>query len=254
MVFGSFTRLIECPYNINFLLAGAKFIGFVIKRLSHPKEGMGKEKEGKVQFFSEKTGKFYQLLSTRTVPALRINAVPMHRFVKVDPREHAQRIVDAANPKGKVLDICTGLGYTAIRAAEMKGVEEVVTIEKDSEVLSLCKANAASRQLFKNPKIRVIEGDATEKIREFTAEGFDTIVHDPPTFVAGPELYRPEFYAELFRALKKGGTLWHYTPEPGKASLRKSGLPERIMKNLCKAGFAGMRRDAHSTGVVCRKP
>ena len=56
-----------------------------------------KKKAEKTQFFSEGTGKFYQLLPTRTVPALRINAVPMHRFAKIDPKEHTARIIEAAN-------------------------------------------------------------------------------------------------------------------------------------------------------------
>src|SRR3989344_395987 len=191
---------------------------------------MEKGAGGKVNHFSEQTGKFYQLLPTRSVPALRINAVPMHRFAKVDPAEHTRRIIAAANPTGKVLDICTGLGYTAISAAKKNAVKEVVTVEKDPEVLALARANSASAQLFTNQKIKIIEGDAVEKITEFAD-------------------------AQLYRVLKKGGTLWFYAAEPGKAgnSEKAKGLGERILKYLQHTGFKEIKRDENSTGIICRK-
>lgn len=207
----------------------------------------------KIQFFSDKTGKFYQLLPTTTIPALRINAVPMHRFAKVDPLEDAKRKINAAKPRGKVLDICTGLGYTAIQASKRSEVMEVITIEQDSEVLALCKINEASSELFKNPKIKIIEADACEKIREFADASFDCIVHDPPTFVVSPGLYTKNFYMELLRVLKRGGRLWHYAANPGKAGGKSGSLAGRIMKNLKLAGFGDIDHDEHSTGIICRK-
>ncbi|HLC93260.1 MAG TPA: methyltransferase [archaeon] len=216
---------------------------------------MEKGAGGKVNHFSEQTGKFYQLLPTRSVPALRINAVPMHRFAKVDPAEHTRRIIAAANPTGKVLDICTGLGYTAISAAKKNAVKEVVTVEKDPEVLALARANSASAQLFTNQKIKIIEGDAVEKITEFADAQFDTIIHDPPTFVMAEDLYTRNFCAQLYRVLKKGGTLWFYAAEPGKAgnSEKAKGLGERILKYLQHTGFKEIKRDENSTGIICRK-
>ncbi len=210
--------------------------------------------DAKMNYFSQKTGKFYQILPTKTVPALRINAVPMHRFAKIDPAEHTRRIIAAAVPHGKVLDICTGLGYTAISSAKIRGVKEVTTIEKDSEVLGLCRINEASSGLFKNPKIKIAEGDAAEKIKEFGSDYFDCVIHDPPTYVIAPELYTKSFCAEIFRVLKKGGILWHYTPEPGKAKGKKENLRERIMTNLGKIGFIDVEYDGYSTGITCKKP
>lgn len=213
----------------------------------------GKHGTGKIQFFSEKTRRFYQLVPTITVPALRINAVPMHRFVNADPLGDAKRKVAAASPRGKVLDICTGLGYCAIEAAKSKAVESVATIENDAEVIALCRANEASSRLFTDTKITLIEGDAAEKIRGFADEGFDCVFHDPPTFVAAPGLYGKLFYSEIMRVLKKGGTLWHYAADPGKRSGRSGALAGKIMKGLQEAGFAGMRQDEPSAGIICTK-
>ena len=213
------------------------------------------QKGHKIQFFSDITRKFYQLWPTKTVPALRINAVPMHRFAKVDPAEHTRRIIEAAKPSGKVLDICTGLGYSAIAAAKIRNVREVSTIEKDSEVLHIAKLNEASAELFKNPKIKIIEGDATQKIGEFAGGSFDSVIHDPPTFVVAPELYTAAFCQELQRVLKSGGRLWFYAAEPGKAGAggNASGLSERIIRNLQLAGFKDTRHDGASTGIIARK-
>lgn len=211
--------------------------------------------DGKIQFFSEKTGKFYQLVPTKTIPALRINAVPMHRFVHVDPLEDAKLKIEAAKPFGKVLDICTGLGYTAIEAARQKDVKSVTTIEKDFEVLNMADMNHASEELFKNKKIKIVQGDATEIIKDFERENFDTIIHDPPTFVMAPELYHIDFYKELYRVLKKGKTIWHYAPEPGKAGSKGKNVRfvEGIIKRLDEAGFRELKHDKKSCGIIGKK-
>ena len=213
-----------------------------------------KPSKGTIQFFSESTGKFYQLLPTKTVPALRINAVPMHRFAKVDPLEDVKRKIEAAKPYGKVLDTCMGLGYTAIHSAKRNEVKEVTTIEKDPEVLKLCRLNQASSGLFTNSKIKIIEGDASEKVSEFKGNCFDCIIHDPPTYVVAQELYTRNFYSQLFRILKDGGWLWHYAALPGKAGGKESGLPKRIISGLEDVGFTEIRHDEYSTGVICLKP
>lgn len=211
--------------------------------------------EGKIQFFSEKTGKLYQLVPTKTIPALKINAVPMHRFVHIDPLEDARLKIEAAKPFGKVLDICTGLGYTAIQASKQVDVKEVITIEKDFEVLNMADMNPASRELFDNRKIKLIQGDATEAIRDFEKDSFDSIIHDPPTFVMAPELYHRDFYKELYRVLRKGCTLWHYAPEPGKSGSRGKNVKflEGIIKRLGEAGFSGISHDRISCGIIGKK-
>ncbi|HIE19298.1 TPA: hypothetical protein EYP75_06190 [Candidatus Bathyarchaeota archaeon] len=87
-----------------------------------------------IKFYSEKTRKFYRLVKTKTWPYLEISGIRMHRAEAVDPKTDAVLKIKAlGNIYGTVLDICTGLGYTAILAARDKRVRRVVTIEKDEE-------------------------------------------------------------------------------------------------------------------------
>ncbi|MEM4605911.1 MAG: spermine synthase, partial [Candidatus Pacearchaeota archaeon] len=116
----------------------------------------------KIQFFSEKTKKFYQLLPTRTIPTLRISGVPMHRFSKIDPLEDTLRKISAVKPFGIVLDSCCGLGYTAIYSAKKNEVKIVYTFEIDDNVLEIAKLNDSSKELFENKKIILKEGDISE--------------------------------------------------------------------------------------------
>ncbi len=197
----------------------------------------------KIQFFSKKTNNFYQLFPTKTAPVLKINGVPMHRHTKVDPLTDAKLKIIALNPKGRVLDICTGLGYSAIYSARLRDVEEVVTLEKDEEVLNIARMNQDSNELFNNDKIKIINKDAMDAVLQFENQSFDYIIHDPPTFVISPQLYTLEFYKEIYRILKKRGKLVHYAPSPGKAknkNLAKNFI-RRIILNLKKAGFSRIR-------------
>lgn len=62
----------------------------------------------------------------------------------------------------RVLDTCTGLGYTAIAAARYKGVSGVVTVELDEVSLRMCARNPWSREMFENDKITSLLGDCCE--------------------------------------------------------------------------------------------
>jgi predicted methyltransferase len=118
-----------------------------------------KEKVKKIQFFSEDTNTFYQLYFAKEgeAPVLKINGVPMHRFIKMSPTEDAKIKVKSFNPKGNVLEICTGLGYSAIEMAHLPQVSHVTTIEYDFEVIHMAKQNPFSAELFNNKKIKLIE-------------------------------------------------------------------------------------------------
>ncbi|MBI4651707.1 methyltransferase domain-containing protein [Candidatus Desantisbacteria bacterium] len=209
----------------------------------------------KINFFSDKTGKFYQLLETSTIPVLKINSVPMHKYINVDPLIYVQIKINTVKPKGKVLDICTGFGYNAIQCAKCNSVTLVITIEIDPEVLEMAKVNKASNDLFSDKKISIIRGNAIEEIKAFKENEFDTIMHDPPTFVMAPELYHIDFYKEIFRVLKQKGVFWHYAPEPGKAKdAKKSAVfVKRIGERLKDAGFQNVQYDCKSGGYIARK-
>ena len=208
-------------------------------------------KEQKIQFFSEETQRLYQLYGNP--PTLKISGVPMHRHVRMTPLQDTETKIRAAEPKGKVLDTCTGLGYTAIYSARKPEATEVMTFERDQNVLEIGKLNEYSKELFQNSKIKVIDGDILLEIIELPNNHFDTIIHDPPTFVISPDLYNIKFHQQLFRVLKKGGKLWHYCPEPGKLSKNGSKLKERVIKYLKEAGFLNVKYDPDSSGIVAEK-
>lgn len=80
-----------------------------------------------------------------------------------------------------VLDVCTGLGYSAIACARA-GASEVTTLELQPTVLEIARQNPLSCQLFTLPQIRQLQGDALELIRQLPDEYFTAALHDPPRF------------------------------------------------------------------------
>ncbi len=169
-------------------------------------------------------------------PVLWINGIKMQEG---KPLERAKEKAKFA--RGRVLDICTGLGYTAIAAAEK--AKEVITIEKDPNVLLLASFNPYSQGLFSNPKIRLILGDAFEAVKKLK-KSFDFILLDPPRFSLAPELYSLEFYLELSRLLKSGSYLYHYIGNPRAGRIRKG-----VKKRLREAGFKIVKEDKY--GILC---
>ena len=210
-----------------------------------------KDREKKIQFFSEDTQRLYQLYGDP--PTLKISGVPMHRHIKMNPLQDTETKIKAADPKGDVLDTCGGLGYTAIYEARKKEVKKVMVFERDINVIEIAKLNPYSKELFENEKIGLVNKDILDEMDHLSTGSFDTIVHDPPTFVISPDLYTLKFHYKLFRILKKGGRLWHYAPEPGKLSKNGSKLRERIIKQLKFVGFSKVEYDPSSSGVIAEK-
>ncbi|MCS7369377.1 MAG: methyltransferase domain-containing protein [archaeon GBS-70-058] len=189
----------------------------------------------KVAFYAD--GKYYKLryVAEKAAPTLEINGIHMHRIVGVTPWEDSLMKVKAAKiQRGlKVLDICTGLGYTAIASINM-GASSVVSVEKDINVLKIAEINPWSRGLEDN-RIKIIVEDATKIIHEMEEGSFDRIIHDPPRFQLAGELYSMEFYKELYRVLKFGGILYHYTGQPGVK--RRVNFVKGVSNRLRSVGF-----------------
>ncbi|MEM0026880.1 MAG: RsmD family RNA methyltransferase [Ignisphaera sp.] len=183
------------------------------------------------------SGNYYKLkpLSNRDPPTLEINGIQMHRTVDVNPwKDTIMKVSSLGSLRGKrVLDICTGLGYSSIVEVS-KGAKEVISIEKDPNVLHIASLNPWSKGLEDN-RIRIVLEDATIAIKSFSDEEFDAIFHDPPRYSISGELYSLDFYKELYRVLKKGGMLFHYTGEPGKHS--NISIIKGIKRRLEQAGF-----------------
>ncbi|MEM1582705.1 MAG: methyltransferase [Candidatus Bathyarchaeia archaeon] len=205
-----------------------------------------------IKFYSEKTGKFYRLVKTSTWPYLEISGIRMHRADKIDPKTDAiMKIKALGKIYGSVLDCCTGLGYTAILAARAKNVKEVITIERDENVILIAKQNPFSRPLFENEKIRIIIGDALQEIEKFSDDHFNFIIHDPPRISIAPELYSLEFYKQLFRVLKDNGRILHYVGKPGEKQGKR--YMKGIMERLRLAGFTKIRRVDYAQSLIVEK-
>ncbi|HEY53528.1 MAG TPA: methyltransferase, partial [Caldilineae bacterium] len=148
----------------------------------------------KVQVFSEAFNRLYSLMPTSGAPTMLISGIPMHRIKDTDPWRDSEQKIRAAAPKGRVLDTCTGLGYTAILAA--RRAEHVTTIELDPAVLDICRQNPWSRPLFDNPAIVQRIGDSADLLPDFEDASFDRIIHDPPMFSLAGHLYSTDYYRQ----------------------------------------------------------
>lgn len=204
----------------------------------------------KIQRFSEPFNRFYSLMPTAGAPTLLISGIPMHRVKGIDPhRDTLHKIRTVAPLTGRVLDTCTGLGYTTIEAA--KTADQVVTIELDPTVLEVARLNPWSRPLFEQPGIRQIIGDAFDEIEYLEDESFSRIMHDPPMFGLAGELYSGKFYRGLYRLLQGKGRLFHYVGDLKSRSGRN--VVKGVARRLQEAGFSRVVRKPQAFGVVAYK-
>ena len=204
----------------------------------------------KIQFFSEQTNQLYSLMPTRRAPTMLISGIPMHRVKDTDPHvDTLEKIKTIAPVTGHVLDTATGLGYTAIQAAQT--AERVTTIELDSAALQVARLNPWSQSLFDNPKITQVIGDSFEEIEKFRANTFARIIHDPPMFHLAGDLYSGEFYHQLSRVLQPGGRLFHYIGDLASKSGRV--VTRGVVRRLQEAGFSRVLLRPTAFGVIAFK-
>ncbi|MCX8178583.1 MAG: hypothetical protein N3D75_02000 [Candidatus Aenigmarchaeota archaeon] len=72
-----------------------------------------------IQFYSDETRKFYKLVETENWPTVVISGIRMHRTEKIDPKKDSfLKLKSLGKIKGRVLDTCCGLGYTAILSSK----------------------------------------------------------------------------------------------------------------------------------------
>ena len=204
----------------------------------------------KIQRFSEFLGRAYGLMPTDRSPTLLVSGIPMHRIKGTDPQRDTLTKVRAIAPvTGRVLDTCTGLGYTAVEAA--KTAEQVVTIELDPTVLEVARLNPWSRALFEHPRIEQVVGDSFDVIQDFEDESFSRIIHDPPWFSLAGELYSGEFYRQLYRVMGRKGRLFHYIGDLSSRSGRN--VVKGVTRRLQESGFTRVVRKPGAFGVVAFK-
>jgi predicted methyltransferase len=156
----------------------------------------------------------------RGPPSALVAGFSMHRFGRgVDPSVDTARKIAAISPirpGARVLDICTGLGYTALAAARRGAA--VTTIELDDAMQAMCLANPYSRMdaavgaipsskgtfasaVAAPGSVTQLRGCAAALVAALPDASFDRILHDPPTFALAGALFSADFYAQLARIL-----------------------------------------------------
>ena len=206
----------------------------------------------KVTWFAPETDKVYTLRATGSWPALEISGILMHRIKDTDPKRDAEsKIATIAPVRGRGLETCCGLGYSAILGA--RSADRVTVFEIDPEVLRMTRLNPYSRPLYEGGNIDVRNEDVLEAIPDLADASFDYVLHDPPTLAVAGDLYGDDFYRQLLRVLRPGGKLFHYTGDPGSRS-RGQDLPGRVKQRLSALGFARVRLEPAALGVSARKP
>lgn len=197
---------------------------------------------------------FYKLMPSGkgTAPALVISGVVMHRVKDMNPMNDAAMKANlCAKPRNEMLEICTGLGYSTIECLKL-GIQRIVTIEQDQYVIQLASINPWSQELFSDPRVSLVHGDAVEKIHEFDASSFHSVLHDPPTFTMGSSLYTRDFYSEIYRVMKPRGVLFHYVGAPG-SKYRNRDVQKGVIQRLREVGFKQVERKRDALGVVAKK-
>jgi predicted methyltransferase len=204
----------------------------------------------KIQEYSNVFNRVYTLYPTESAPTMLVSGIPMHRIKDVTPWEDTRNKIKAfGRIRGHVLDTATGLGYTAILASEY--ASHVTTVELDPIVQLIAKRNPWSFDLFDNPKITQLIGDANDVILKFEGETFDGIIHDPPMFSMAGELYSSWFYRQIHRILKPGGCMFHYIGNPRSKS--GSRTTRSVVMRLKQVGFSTVFSRPNAFGVLACK-
>ena len=206
-----------------------------------------------VAWYDGKLRKYYKLRPTGIdkAPTLEISGIHMHRCEGTDPwRDSICKVRQLGRLRNAiVLDTCTGLGYTA-SIAGVRGAALVLTSEVDPNVIEIATYNPWSKGLA-SKDIVTIKADITEAIRELPDDIFTHIIHDPPRFNIAGELYSRDFYSELYRVLRRGGKLFHYTGMPFKHS--NVSVLKGIKKRLELVGFHVIKWIEDAQGFIAVK-
>ncbi len=215
----------------------------------------------KIQIFSEEFNRLYSLMpladypvkkqAREVAPTMLISGIPMHRIKETTPQRDTKEKIRASSPiRGNVLDTATGLGYTAIAAAQK--ADSVTTIELDPVAQEICRQNPWSQPLFESDNIHQEIGDSFDVVETLPDQYFDVIIHDPPMFSLAGHLYSADFYAELLRILKPRGKLFHYIGNPDSKS--GGNVTKGVIKRISDTGFTGVRSQPRAFGISAQKP
>ena len=234
------------------ILDGDERLGRVDLRQIESKENrISFLEDGRLEVLEDRTHGYYKLVPTDQAPLLEISGIKMHIAKGVNPFESAGQMAAQVVRKGaRVLDTCSGLGYAASAALKL-GAREVISVELSETVMALRRKNPWSQRIF-GPGIQLVHADVDDYIRDLPAQSFDAVIHDPPRFSLAGELYGESFYRELYRVLKRRGSLFHYTGNP-QLLKRGRGFVDQAAKRLKLAGFTKVEKVSELMGIKAKK-
>lgn len=99
------------------------------------------------------------------------NRIPI---IPVDTTNMLKTLMVLHKPE-RILEIGTAMGYSAIVMASFPWVKEIITLERDENMIELAKKNI--QETGNSERIRILEGDAQESISALTGK-FDMIFID----------------------------------------------------------------------------
>ncbi|MCG8565554.1 MAG: RsmD family RNA methyltransferase [Desulfobacterales bacterium] len=195
---------------------------------------------------------YYKLVPTDSAPTLEIDGVKMHRSKDIDPLDDARiKTARVVTPGGRILDTCGGLGYSAIHCIKA-GAGTVVSVEKNPSVLEIRSRNPWSHTP-ESRKVQWVHDDSTQYIHTLDDGAFNGVIHDPPRITSATgDLYGQAFYNELFRVMKTGGKLFHYTGTPQRIK-HGDRFVTNAMKRLEKSGFNSVTFNDYLQGIEAVK-
>lgn len=171
-------------------------------------------------FLNEEVGESYHSQTGAVEEALKKYAFPC-------------RIRELAKTSSiKILDVCSGLGYNSAMAISEALDEnpdceiEVVCLEKDICIIEKSlevnppipffkhyqKINKTNLEFVEGKvKVKVLLGDAREKVKQLPENFFDAIFFDPFSPKTAPEMWQVLFFQEMHRVMKKTAILATYS-------------------------------------------
>tara|TARA_Y100000310_G_scaffold335662_1_gene418246 strand:+ start:546 stop:1205 length:660 start_codon:yes stop_codon:yes gene_type:complete len=185
-------------------------------------------------FLNEEVGETYHSQTGAVEEALKKYAIPC----KIKELAKAGKI--------RILDMFFGMGYNSAMAISVALKEnpnceiEVVGIENDPEIVNKIQEVNPPISFFKHYKklnqkslefkennvtVKLLLGDAREKVKELKEEHFDAIFYDPFSPKTAPDMWTEKLFQEMFRVIKNSGILATYScARMVRENMSKSGL------------------------------